>query len=95
MAVQQTATLVANYVLTVESNNESENDESMEDDGDDSDEVQSNDARGETGSEDEARDEGINENEQGDKHNKRFDAQSGHEALPDLLPKKGIKSEVW
>ena len=62
----------------------------MEDDGDDSNEV--NDARDEasTGSEDEA----TNENEQGDKHNERLDTKSGHEALPDLLPKKGTKSEV-
>ena len=38
--VQCTATLVANYILTVESNNESENDDSpMEDYSDDSNEV--------------------------------------------------------
>ena len=36
----------------------------------------------------------TNENEQGDKHNERLDTQSGHEALPNLLPKKGTKSEV-
>ena len=90
MAVWRTATLVANYISTVENNGESENDERMmEDDGDDSDEV--NDAQGEAGSEDDA----TNENKQGDKHNERFDTQSGHEALPDLLPKKGTKFKAW
>ena len=40
MVVLCTATLVANYILTVESNSESENDDSlMEDDSDDSNEV--------------------------------------------------------
>ena len=101
MEVRRTATLVANCVTTVDSNSESKNDDSLYD----SDEVA--DTRdNEAGSEDEATngdDEGIDESNE---HGNEYDTQSQREArsgirsesgvaLPELLPKKGTKSEVW
>ena len=94
MAEQQTATIVANYLSTVESNSESEND--------DYDSVIEEDFDGnEAGSEVEA-----TASDEHDKHTAEKDSQpcnsengdrlsEGGGSLPELLPKKGTTSEVW
>ena len=93
MAERQTATIVVNYLSTVESNSESENDDYdcvIEEDFDGN----------EAGSEVEAT------ADEHDRHTAEKDSQPGNSengnrlsesggSLPELLPKKGTTSEVW